>query len=173
MSKGRGFAVVAAEVRSLAQRSAEAAKEIKTLIGASVDSVASGTRLVTDAGSTMGDIVQSVRRVAEVIGEITAAAAEQSAGIAHVNEAIGNLDQMTQQKPPWWSKAPPPPRACANSPANWRRRWRCSRSMVRVRTTACPRTCRPDAGAAAPGLKARGARFSDVHARLSALELPG
>ncbi len=95
--QGRGFAVVAAEVRSLAGRSAEAAKEIKALIGASVQSVESGTRLVTDAGSTMGDIVQSVRRVAEVIGEITAAAAEQSAGIAHVNEAIGNLDQMTQQ----------------------------------------------------------------------------
>jgi methyl-accepting chemotaxis protein len=95
--QGRGFAVVASEVRSLAQRSAEAAKEIKSLIGASVERVESGTRLVTDAGSTMSDIVQSVRRVAEVIGEITAAASEQSSGIAHVNQAIGNLDQMTQQ----------------------------------------------------------------------------
>ena len=95
--QGRGFAVVASEVRSLAQRSAEAAKEIKMLIGTSVDKVASGTKLVSDAGTTMSDIVQSVRKVADVIGEITAAAAEQSSGIAHVNQAIGNLDQMTQQ----------------------------------------------------------------------------
>jgi methyl-accepting chemotaxis protein len=95
--QGRGFAVVASEVRSLAQRSAEAAKEIKMLIGTSVDKVASGTKLVSDAGSTMNDIVQSVRRVADVIGEITSAASEQSNGIAHVNQAIANLDQMTQQ----------------------------------------------------------------------------
>ena len=95
--QGRGFAVVASEVRSLAQRSAEAAKEIKMLIGTSVDKVASGTKLVSDAGVTMSDIVQSVRKVADVIGEITAASAEQSSGIAHVNQAIGTLDQMTQQ----------------------------------------------------------------------------
>jgi methyl-accepting chemotaxis protein len=95
--QGRGFAVVASEVRSLAQRSAEAAKEIKGLIGASVERVESGTRLVSNAGTTMSDIVQSVRRVADVIGEITAAATEQSAGIAIVNQAVGNLDQMTQQ----------------------------------------------------------------------------
>ena len=95
--QGRGFAVVASEVRSLAGRSAEAAKEIKALIGTSVEKVESGTKLVTDAGATMQEIVQSVRRVADVIGEITAAATEQSAGIAGVNQAIGNLDQMTQQ----------------------------------------------------------------------------
>jgi methyl-accepting chemotaxis protein len=95
--QGRGFAVVASEVRSLAQRSAEAAKEIKMLIGTSVDKVASGTKLVSDAGITMSDIVASVRKVADVISEITAASAEQSAGISHVNQAIGNLDQMTQQ----------------------------------------------------------------------------
>lgn len=95
--QGRGFAVVASEVRSLAQRSAEAAKEIKMLIGTSVEKVESGTKLVSDAGITMSDIVQSVRKVADVIGEITSASAEQSAGIAHVNQAIGNLDQMTQQ----------------------------------------------------------------------------
>jgi methyl-accepting chemotaxis protein len=95
--QGRGFAVVASEVRSLAQRSAAAAKEIKGLINTSVEKVESGTRLVTDAGATMEDIVQSVRRVADVIGEITAAAQSQSSGIAGVNEAIGNLDQMTQQ----------------------------------------------------------------------------
>ena len=95
--QGRGFAVVASEVRSLAQRSADAAKEIKGLIGTSVEKVESGTRLVSDAGATMGDIVQSVQRVADVIGEITSAASEQSSGIAHVNEAINTLDQMTQQ----------------------------------------------------------------------------
>ncbi len=95
--QGRGFAVVASEVRSLAGRSAEAAKEIKLLINTSVEKVASGTQLVSDAGVTMNDIVQSVRKVADVIGEITAAAGEQSAGISNVNQAIGNLDQMTQQ----------------------------------------------------------------------------
>jgi methyl-accepting chemotaxis protein len=95
--QGRGFAVVASEVRSLAQRSAEAAREIKGLIGTSVDKVESGTRLVSDAGATMQDIVQSVRRVADVISGITASAAEQSAGIASVNQAIVKLDQMTQQ----------------------------------------------------------------------------
>jgi methyl-accepting chemotaxis protein len=95
--QGRGFAVVASEVRSLAKRSAEAAKEIKGLISTSVEKVESGTRLVTEAGATMEEIVQSVRRVADVIGEITEAAHSQSSGIAGVNEAIGNLDQMTQQ----------------------------------------------------------------------------
>ena len=95
--QGRGFAVVASEVRSLAGRSAEAAKEIKALINTSVEKVDSGTRLVTDAGATMNDIVQSVRRVADVIGEITAASAEQSSGISQVNQSINSLDQMTQQ----------------------------------------------------------------------------
>ena len=95
--QGRGFAVVASEVRSLAQRSAEAAREIKTLIGTSVEKVETGARLVQDAGSTMGEIVASVQRVTDVIGEITAAAAEQSQGISQVNGAVANLDQMTQQ----------------------------------------------------------------------------
>ncbi len=95
--QGRGFAVVASEVRSLAGRSAEAAKEIKALIGTSVDKVESGTRLVTEAGTTMNDIVQSVTRVADVIREITDAATVQSTGISGVNTAISNLDQMTQQ----------------------------------------------------------------------------
>jgi methyl-accepting chemotaxis protein len=84
-------------VRSLAGRSAEAAKEIKSLIGASVDKVESGSRLVADAGSTMKEIVGSVQRVSDIIGEITAASTEQSDGIGQVNSAVVQLDQMTQQ----------------------------------------------------------------------------
>jgi methyl-accepting chemotaxis protein len=95
--QGRGFAVVASEVRSLAQRSAQAAKEIKTLIGASVDKVESGARLVQDAGTTMQEIVSAVRRVSDVLGEITTAASEQAGGIQLVNDAVNNVDQMTQQ----------------------------------------------------------------------------
>ncbi len=95
--QGRGFAVVASEVRSLAQRSAEAAKEIKGLIGASVEKVEGGSRLVADAGQTMTEIVGSVKRVSDIIAEITAAATEQSQGIGEVNNSVTQLDQMTQQ----------------------------------------------------------------------------
>jgi methyl-accepting chemotaxis protein len=95
--QGRGFAVVASEVRSLAQRSAGAAKEIKTLISASVERVDSGTQQVQAAGSTMTEIVASVQRVTDIIGEISAAAREQSEGIAVVNGSVVQLDQMTQQ----------------------------------------------------------------------------
>ena len=95
--QGRGFAVVAGEVRNLAQRSAEAAKEIKALIGTSVDKVAAGTRLVGEAGSTIGEVVANAQRVADMIGEITAASGEQSSGVAQVNTAVNQLDQMTQQ----------------------------------------------------------------------------
>jgi methyl-accepting chemotaxis protein len=95
--QGRGFAVVAGEVRNLAQRSAEAAKQIKGLIGASVDRVEAGSQLVADAGNTMSEIVGSVQRVSDIIGEITAAAGEQSDGIGQVNTAVVQLDQMTQQ----------------------------------------------------------------------------
>jgi methyl-accepting chemotaxis protein len=95
--QGRGFAVVAAEVRNLAQRSAEAAKEIKLLIGNSVDKVDAGSRLVDEAGSTMGDIVSQVKRVADLINEISAATVEQTAGIGQVNDAVIQLDQVTQQ----------------------------------------------------------------------------
>jgi len=95
--QGRGFAVVASEVRSLASRSAEAAKEIKTLIGTSVERVEAGSSLVSGAGQTMSEIVEAVRRVADLIGEVTAAISEQSTDIGSVNASVVQLDQMTQQ----------------------------------------------------------------------------
>ena len=95
--QGRGFAVVAGEVRSLAQRSATAAKEIKVLIGESVGKVENGTRLVADAGRTMGDLVDQVRRVSALITEISDASGEQSRGIGQIGDAVTQLDQVTQQ----------------------------------------------------------------------------
>jgi methyl-accepting chemotaxis protein len=95
--QGRGFAVVASEVRSLAQRSAAAAKEIKTLIGDSVEKVDAGSKLVDQAGGTMDEIVTSIRHVADIMAEITAASQEQSAGIEQVNQAIAQIDEATQQ----------------------------------------------------------------------------
>ncbi len=95
--QGRGFAVVAGEVRSLAQRSAEAAKEIKSLIGSSVEKVETGSRLVGDAGATMQDIVSQVQRVADLISEISSATIEQTEGIGQVSGAVAQLDQVTQQ----------------------------------------------------------------------------
>ncbi|MBA2672243.1 MAG: methyl-accepting chemotaxis protein [Ramlibacter sp.] len=95
--QGRGFAVVAAEVRSLAQRSAAAAKEIKSLIGDSVGKVEAGTKLVDAAGSTMGEIVASVQRVSDLVAEIAAASREQSSGISQVNTAMAQMEQVVQQ----------------------------------------------------------------------------
>ena len=95
--QGRGFAVVAGEVRSLAQRSAEAAKEIKTLISASVDRVEQGSKLVDEAGNTMQEVVASIRRVTDIMGEISAASTEQSMGVSQVGEAVTQMDQVTQQ----------------------------------------------------------------------------
>jgi methyl-accepting chemotaxis protein len=95
--QGRGFAVVASEVRNLAQRSAAAAKEIKTLIGDSVNKVDTGSRLVDQAGTTMNEIVESVKRVTDIMSEITAASQEQSTGIEQVNQAISEMDNVTQQ----------------------------------------------------------------------------
>ncbi|MDM0104390.1 methyl-accepting chemotaxis protein [Variovorax sp. J22R24] len=95
--QGRGFAVVASEVRSLAQRSAAAAKEIKTLIGDSVEKVEEGSKQVAEAGKTMEEIVDSVKRVTDIMGEITAASQEQTSGIEQINQAITQMDQVTQQ----------------------------------------------------------------------------
>jgi methyl-accepting chemotaxis protein len=95
--QGRGFAVVASEVRSLAQRSAEAARQVKTLITDSIEQVDRGSLLVDEAGRTMKDIVTSVKRVSDIVAEISAATAEQSTGIAQVGEAVSQMDQVTQQ----------------------------------------------------------------------------
>ncbi len=95
--QGRGFAVVATEVRSLAQRSAQAAKEIKVMISSSVEKVETGTRLADDAGASITDIVNQVRRVTDLIGEISAAAIEQTSGLGLVNQSVAEMDQMTQQ----------------------------------------------------------------------------
>ena len=95
--QGRGFAVVAGEVRSLAKRSAEAASEIKSLIGASVEKVEAGTRQVAEAGTTISEIVANAQKISSLIHHITTAANEQSQGIGQVNGAVGQLDQMTQQ----------------------------------------------------------------------------
>jgi methyl-accepting chemotaxis protein len=95
--QGRGFAVVASEVRTLAQRSAQAAREIKVLIGASVERVERGSTLVDEAGRTMGEVVTSIRRVSDIVGEISSASAEQSAGVMQVGDAVSQMDQVTQQ----------------------------------------------------------------------------
>ena len=95
--QGRGFAVVASEVRALAGRSAEAAKEIKSLINASVERVEQGSALVNEAGTTMNEVVTSIRRVTDMMGEISSASNEQSLGVAHVGEAVAHMDRATQQ----------------------------------------------------------------------------
>jgi len=95
--QGRGFAVVASEVRNLAQRSASAAKEIKSLIGNSVEKVDAGSKLVNQAGLTMNEIVASVKRVTDIMGEITIAGQEQETGILQINQAVTEMDTVTQQ----------------------------------------------------------------------------
>ncbi|MFH7041253.1 methyl-accepting chemotaxis protein [Paucibacter sp. JuS9] len=95
--QGRGFAVVAGEVRNLAQRSADAAKEIKTLINTSVERVEQGTSLVDQAGATMSEVVQAIQRVTDIMGEISAASAEQTSGVTQIGDAVSQMDQATQQ----------------------------------------------------------------------------
>ena len=95
--QGRGFAVVASEVRSLADRSADAAKEIKALITASVERVEHGSTLVDRAGTTMTEVVDAIKRVTAIMGEISSASSEQSIGVAQIGEAVGQMDQVTQQ----------------------------------------------------------------------------
>jgi methyl-accepting chemotaxis protein len=95
--QGRGFAVVASEVRSLAGRSAEAAREIKSLINTSVERVEAGTALVDRAGATMTEVVSSIKRVTDIVAEITAASSEQASGVAQVGEAVSQMDHATQQ----------------------------------------------------------------------------
>ena len=109
--QGRGFAVVASEVRSLAQRSATAAKEIKALIEASVERVGQGTALVDQAGSTMDEVVASIRRVSDLVGEISCASGEQSSGMAQIGEAGRRWTARRSRTPRWWRRARPRPRA--------------------------------------------------------------
>ncbi len=146
--QGRGFAVVAGEVRNLAQRSADAAKEIKGLITTSVENVETGSAQVAEAGQTMDGIVSGVKRVSDLIGEITASSSEQRDGISQVNQAVGHLDQMTQQNAALVEQAS----AAATSMNEQARRLADVVAVFNVGNDARPRTA---AGAApAPGLPA-------------------
>ncbi len=154
--QGRGFAVVAAEVRSLAQRSASAAKEIKSLIGDSVDKVTNGSALVEQAGKTMNEIVTSVKRVTDIMAEISAASQEQSQGIEQVNQAITSMDEVTQQNAALVEEASAAARALEEQASNL------SSSVSRFNigkplasTTAAPRHTARAAAAPAPARAAK------------------
>src|SRR5471032_2802296 len=138
--QGRGFAVVATEVRNLAQRSAGAAKEIKALIGDSVEQVDIGARLVQQAGSTMDDVVASVRRVTDIMAEITSASSEQSTGIDQVNIAISQMDQVRSRTRRWSNRPPPPPKACRTRRPIWRA-WPIRSSWVTMPARRRCKTC--------------------------------
>ncbi|HEX7645194.1 MAG TPA: methyl-accepting chemotaxis protein [Burkholderiaceae bacterium] len=150
--QGRGFAVVAAEVRTLAQRSAAAAKEIKTLIGDSVEKVEAGSRQVDEAGATMNEIVTSVQHVADIMSEISAASQEQSSGIEQVNLAITQMDEVTQQNAALVEQAA----AAAQSMQDQAGNLSMVVSVFKLDADAVPRTLPPKRPvAAAPALAAR------------------
>ncbi|HEX8955310.1 MAG TPA: methyl-accepting chemotaxis protein [Burkholderiaceae bacterium] len=150
--QGRGFAVVAAEVRTLAQRSAAAAKEIKALIGDSVEKVEAGSRQVDEAGATMNEIVTSVQHVADIMNEISAASQEQSSGIEQVNRAITQMDEVTQQNAALVEQAA----AAAQSMQDQAGNLSMVVSVFKLDAGALPRTLPPKRpAAAAPALAAR------------------
>ncbi|MPW22140.1 hypothetical protein GCT13_36230 [Paraburkholderia sp. CNPSo 3157] len=133
--QGRGFAVVAGEVRALAQRSANAAKEIKNLIGASVERVEAGAKLVDDAGQTMDEIVAQVKRVSDLIAEIRSATEEQSSGVTQVDRAVSDLDTITQQNAALVEQSTAASESLSNRPNAWWKRSACfakRRPAIRV-----------------------------------------
>ena len=143
--QGRGFAVVAGEVRTLAQRSATAAREIKTLIESSVDQIRTGNSLVRQAGGTMDQVVGSVERVTSIVGEIDLASQEQRTGISEIGNAIGLMDNATQQNAALVEQAAAAAQTLQEQPHTWRSWWAASSSTAMTRQ---PRSAR--AGGAGP-----------------------